>query len=81
MASLQTPSEDNMEITTPEDIDLASQPRLDSSIWANKSTNINGNPTTPKSKSKISGPTVKSKASKKEGPKKDFPPTPFYGPV
>ncbi|KAI0995314.1 hypothetical protein K3495_g12868 [Podosphaera aphanis] len=70
MATPQTPSEDNMEITTPADIDLASQPRLDSSIWANKSNNINGTPTTPKSKSKTSGPNVKSKTSKKEGPSK-----------
>ena len=46
MATLQGPSGDKMEITTSDDIDLASQPRLDSSIWANK---INKNQITPTS--------------------------------
>ncbi|KAI1003633.1 hypothetical protein K3495_g4572 [Podosphaera aphanis] len=69
MATLQSPPGDEMEVTTSTDIDLASQPRLESSIWANESNN-NGTPTTSKSKSKTSGSIAKSKTSNKEGSSK-----------
>ncbi|KAI0995776.1 hypothetical protein K3495_g12405 [Podosphaera aphanis] len=70
MATAQNSSGDEMEITTSTDIDLASQPRLDSSIWASQSNNKNITTKTNQPNIKTTGSIAKNKTPTKGGSSK-----------